>query len=127
MIRRYLLNTNKLLAAHGIRTLAKDDSSYNQTNMIKPHSNWQGPVWPIASYFAMHALLNYGFRKEAGEIAERVARVCLHDIKKTGGTHENYNADTGEPLAAPNFISWNLLVGSMIEQAKSGANPFRIQ
>lgn len=127
MIRRYLLNPNKLFAPYGVRTLAKDDPSYNQTNMIKPHSNWQGPMWPIANFFAMHALLNYGFRKEAKQVAERVTNICLRDIKKTGGMHENYNADTGEPLAAPNFISWNLLVGSMIEQAKSGTNPFRIE
>jgi hypothetical protein len=35
--------------------------------------------------------------------------------------HENYHADTGEPLAAPNFISWNLLVAQMLGEARQGA------
>ena len=93
---------------------------------MKPHSNWQGPVWPIVNYLVMHALLQYGFRKNAKELAEIISRLCLEDIKKTGGMHENYNAETGKPLAAPNFVSWNLLVGQMISEAKSGNNPFRI-
>lgn len=33
--------------------------------------------------------------------------------------HENYHADTGAPLAAPDFISWNLLVAQMIEEAQT--------
>ena len=126
MIRRYLLNSNKLFSSWGIRTLAKDDVSYNQKNVIKPYSNWQGPVWPIVNYFAIHALLNYGFQKEALLIAERVTRMCLKDIKTTGGMHENYHAETGKPLAAPNFISWNLLVGQMIPQAEKRKNPLAL-
>jgi hypothetical protein len=34
--------------------------------------------------------------------------------------HENYHADTGAPLAAPDFISWNLLVAQMLEEARTG-------
>jgi hypothetical protein len=34
--------------------------------------------------------------------------------------HENYHADTGAPLAAPDFISWNLLAAQMIDEARTG-------
>lgn len=126
MIRRYVLNPRKLWALWGIRTLAKDDVQYNNANIIKPHSNWQGPVWPIANYLSMQALLNYGFRKEARLVAHKIMTICLRDIERSGGMHENYHADTGCPLAAPNFVSWNLLVGQMAEQARTGFNPFKI-
>ncbi|KKU87982.1 hypothetical protein A3A64_01265 [Candidatus Gottesmanbacteria bacterium RIFCSPLOWO2_01_FULL_48_11] len=123
MIQRYLLNPKKMWSPYGGRTLAKDDPSYNNVNMIKPHSNWQGPVWPIANYFYLHALMRYGFQKEAVVLAERITKLVLTDIKQTGGMHENYDAETGKPLAAPNFVSWNLLVGNMLDEAVTGKNP----
>ncbi len=125
-IKRYVLKPNKLWSRYGIRTLAKDDLGYNNVNMIKPYSNWQGPVWPIGNYFFIHALLTYGFQKEAITIAKHVAQICLSDIKKTGGMHENYDAETGKPLAAPNFISWNLLVGNMLKETLTKRNPFAL-
>ncbi len=125
-IKKYMLNPKKLWSSFGIRTLAKDDPGYNNVNMIKPHSNWQGPIWPIANYFYLHALLNYDFQKEAITVAERIADICINDIKKTGGMHENYDAQTGKPLAAPNFISWNLLVGNMLQEATTKTNPFAL-
>jgi alpha,alpha-trehalase len=123
-IRRYLLNPARLWSPYGVRTLAADDPTYNNVNMIKPYSNWQGPVWPIANYLYMHALLNYGFRTEAMELAQRIVNVCLQDIQHSGGMHENYDAETGAPLAAPNFVCWNILVSHMMDEASTGANPF---
>lgn len=127
IIRRYLLNPKKMWGKYGIRTLAKDDPSYNNVNMIKPHSNWQGPVWPIANYLYMQALLNYGFKSEALILAEKIVCLCLKDIQKSCGMHENYHAETGQPLAAPNFVSWNLLVAQMIPQAQARVNTFAIK
>lgn len=126
MIRRYLIHPKKLWARFGIRTLAKDDPAYNNKNMIKPHSNWQGPVWPIANYFAVHSLIQYGFIQKATQLATRIQNICFTDIKKTGGMHENYHADTGEPLAAPHFVSWNLLVPQMMGQIKEKVHPFAL-
>lgn len=122
-IKRYVLAPSKLWSSYGIRTLAKDDPEYSNTNMIKPYSNWQGPVWMIANYLYIHALNNYGYKKEALTVAKRVANLCINDIKKTGGMHENYNAETGKPLAAPNFISWNLLIHNVIDEVLSNRNP----
>lgn len=121
-ITRYVLNPKKLWSRYGIRTLSRDDPDYNNANIIKPYSNWQGPIWPIANYFFVQALLQYGYQREAITIAKRVASLCTEDIKKTGGMHENYDAETGKPLAAPNFISWNLLVPLMFQSARDGGS-----
>ncbi|MEK7099210.1 MAG: trehalase family glycosidase [Patescibacteria group bacterium] len=126
MIKRWVLNPKKMRAKWGIRTLSADDPSYNQVNMIKPHSNWQGPVWPLVNSLTAYILLDYGFKKEALRLAETTAGMLLADIKKTGGMHENYNAETGKPLAAPDFVSWNLLVGHLIPNIEAGINPFRL-
>lgn len=126
MIKRYLTNPQKMWSKYGIRTLAADDSGYNNVNKLKPHSNWQGPVWPIANYIYIHALLNYGFQKQAIEVAQKIARLVIDDIEKNGMMHENYDAETGKPLAAPNFVSWNLLVANMLDEAMDKRNPFEI-
>jgi len=88
-------------------------------NKIKPYSNWQGPVWPHANWMVMHALIRYGYPDSAVAVAKRVTRLCLDDLAANGMMHENYHAETGAPLAAPNFISWNLLVAQMIEEART--------
>lgn len=126
MCRRYLLPKEKMWAPAGLRTLAADDPDYNNVNMLKPHSNWQGPVWPIANVLMMYALLQYGFRKAAQEIAEKMMKLCIDDIERTGGMHECYDAETGEPLAAPNFISWNLLVAHTLPHMRTNINPFQL-
>jgi len=119
MIEGYVLDPRKLWAPHGIRSLAADEPLYNNENVIKPYSNWQGPIWPHANWMVMHALLHYGYPAAALETAEKVTRLCLGDLARNGMMHENYHADTGAPLAAPDFISWNLLVAQMIEEARA--------
>lgn len=119
IIERYVLNPQKLWAPHGIRSLAADEPLYNNENIIKPYSNWQGPIWAPANWMFMHALVHYGYQEAAIQVAERVTRLCLTDLTKNKMMHENYHADTGAPLAAPNFISWNLLVANMIEEART--------
>lgn len=126
LIEKYLINPEKMWGDYGIRTLAKDDEDYNNANIIKPHSNWQGPVWPIANYLYLQGLIRYGYQEKALELAEKITSICLKDIKESDGMHENYDAETGEALAAPNFVSWNLLTEHMHEHAKSGFNPFNI-
>ncbi len=125
-IKRYVLSSKHLWSGYGIRTLSKSDPDYNNKNIIKPYSNWQGPVWPIANYMYMHGLLNYGFQKEAITLAQKISRLVIEDIKESGGMHENYDAESGAPLAAPNFVSWNILVGNMWEEAVNNNNPFAI-
>jgi alpha,alpha-trehalase len=121
MIERYVLEPNKLWSPHGVRSLAADDPAYNNENVIKPYSNWQGPIWPHANWMVMHALLDYGYPDKAVDVAARVTHLCLADLAANGMMHENYHAETGAPLAAPDFISWNLLVAQMIEEARTGA------
>jgi alpha,alpha-trehalase len=125
MIRRYLWQDQHMLTPYGLRSLSRQDPDYNNSNIIIPYSNWQGPVWPIANYFYFVGLMNYGFRGEARELVRRLSRLYLRDIEFCGSLHENYCAETGEPLAPSaaqsehglegGFIGWNLLLQDMIE------------
>jgi alpha,alpha-trehalase len=123
MIQRYLTNSEHMWTPYGITSLSKQDNAYNNENILKPHSNWQGPIWPIANYFYMHALLNYGFAEEANVVSRAMCHLVSSDVERSGGMHENYCAQTGQPLAAPDFVSWNLLVRHMPRESMTNSNP----
>jgi putative isomerase len=118
MIEDHLLNPKEFWANQGIRTLAPDEPLYN------PKAGyWRGPVWVISNYLIMHGLMNYGYGKEARDLAERTVTLLVRDLHATGGMNENYNPDTGEPAAGGHFLSWNLLAEHMIEEAEKGTDP----
>ena len=130
MIRRYLWNPQYMLSEFGLRSLSKQDKDYNNECMIIPYSNWQGPLWINANFLYSIALINYGFREEARQLAGKLAPVLLNDIKACGSMHEDYDADTGAPLAPTaaqspggkftGFVGWNLLEQNMLEGAQTG-------
>ena len=57
----------------------------------------------------------------------RLAPVTMADIRATGSTHENYDAETGQPLAAPGFVGWNILVDNMLGEVLNNYNPFALR
>ncbi len=114
MINRYLLNPDEMWTDFGIRTLSKSVAEYNNINMIKPHSNWQGPIWVVANYMYIWGMMNYGYYEDSVRASKNITNLILDNIEKYGGMYENYDAETGLPLAAPGFISWNLLVSRLL-------------
>lgn len=118
MIRAHVLNAREFWSPNGIRTIAATEPLYN------PHSGyWRGPVWVISNYLVMHGLENYGYKKEAVQLARETVTLLVQDLHKTGGMNENYNPETGEPTAAGHFVSWDLLAEHMLEEAQSGSDP----
>ncbi|MDO6810487.1 trehalase family glycosidase [Zobellia galactanivorans] len=126
MIETYLLSDEHMKAKYGFRTLSAQDPDYNNKNIIVPFSNWQGPVWPIANYIYSIGLKNYGYDQEVAWLGQTVGNLLLDDIAKYKTTHENYHADTGQPLAPSDdhvdedgnivgFISWNLCMENVLD------------
>lgn len=130
MIENYVLNDKHFLSAYGIRSLSKSSEYYNNAIWGNPprfgshrrltNSNWQGPIWTLLSYLMFHALVYYGFSKEARNLAERTINVLAMSLDKIGSFTENFHGDTGEPLYAPGYGSWNLLADAMDEETKKG-------
>lgn len=125
MIEKYLWNRDHMLAEYGLRSLSKQDPDYNNAATIKPYSNWQGPVWPIANFMLHIALKHYGFDKEIARLVKTLGHLVLKDIRAWGSMHENYHADSGAPLAPTpeqspggrfaGFVGWNLTVENMLQ------------
>lgn len=129
LLQRYMLSPDAMRSEYGFRSLSKADPEYNNKNIIKPFSNWQGPIWCITNYIYSIALKHYGFEQEIAWMATAVGRLIVKDLREFGTMHETYHAETGEPLAPSSFkyktadgriqgfVSWNLCMQNVMEGA----------
>ncbi|MDX1987614.1 MAG: trehalase family glycosidase [Candidatus Obscuribacter sp.] len=119
VIHENILNQEHFLRPAGLASHAVSEPLANQQRRglygRAIVSNWQGPVWVLPNALVVRALLKYGYKKEAQDIAARVVATLSTGLEDTGTLYENYNAETGAPLWAPNFMSWNILALELVE------------
>lgn len=130
MIETYVLSPEHYRSAFGIRSLSKRSEFYNNAVWGNPprsgdfrrltNSNWQGPVWMLANWFAFHGLLNYGYLAAAEELASDLINLQAGVIEKYGYLSENFDAETGAPLYARDYASWNLLTRHLPDYLPGG-------
>jgi hypothetical protein len=132
VIERYVLAPKHFLSEHGLRSTSASEPYYNNarggTTLPYPPpepedpwplgipigcSNWQGPIWSLTNYLLILALARYGYAREARSLCEKVVGLLANDARTSGegAFHENYHAETGEPLNfADGFGSWSLMI-----------------
>lgn len=119
VIRRNLLSKEHFLRPAGLASLAASEPLYNQSKRglygRAIVSNWQGPLWILPNALAVRCLQRYGFKSEAQDIALRVISTMAAGLEARGTLFENYDAETGKALWAPQFMSWNVLALELIE------------
>ena len=113
MVKENLLDERTFCAPYGVRTLSRLEKMYNTRATHNP-SNWQGPIWGISNYMVFRGLVDYGFDKEARELAEKTISLFGQDLQKEGALHEYYDPDSGAPIINKGFQNWNYLVLNMI-------------
>jgi putative isomerase len=118
LVRTNYLADQRFRADWGVRSLSSLEPMYCMDFSSNP-SNWLGPVWIIVSYFVWKALGNYGFQREAQDLADKTLRLLAADVAATGSLNEYYHPDTGAPLSHQGFMDWNLLVLEMIAEPGS--------
>lgn len=118
-----IMNEEHFLRPTGLASVAASEPLYNQSKrglygrVIVSH--WQGPMWVLPNALAVRALLLYEHKNEAIEIARRVTRTLSNSLESHGTLYENYHAETGAPLWAPQFMSWNILALELIQLLES--------
>lgn len=116
MIEGSYRNSDELRAFSGVRTLSKRETMYSLEKSSNP-SNWLGPVWIIANYFAWKGFVRYGFKAEADHLAKKTLSILEADLRRNGSLNEYYHPDTGLALSHQGFVDWNLLALEMLPQA----------
>lgn len=114
-----ILNPDHFLRAQGLASHAISEPLANQQRRglygRAIVSNWQGPVWVLPNALVVRILNKYGYKEEARDIAARVVKTLLNSLSNYNTLFENYDADTGKGLWAPQFMSWNILALELIE------------
>lgn len=100
---------------YGIPTLDRREKMFRIEATNNP-SDWLGPIWLVANYCVFRGMKNYGYEREAGEMAEKSIALLARDIRKHGCLHEYYDPDSGEPVMNGGFINWNILALNMASE-----------
>ena len=113
LVQANYLADDRFRAKAGVRTLSSLEPMYSLDFSSNP-SNWLGPVWIIVNYFVWKALANYGFRKEADDLAAKTIRMLADDLARNGSLNEYYHPETAVAISHKGFMDWNLLVLEMM-------------
>ncbi len=84
----HLLDSSEFWRAYGVPSLAANDPYYN------PQGYWNGPVWVQWQYLIFRGLLNYGYQKEARQLAEKVLANMTYSLETNHYFWELYSPDT---------------------------------
>lgn len=84
----HLTDPEKFWRKYGIPSLAADDPYYNDKGY------WNGPVWVQWNYLIERGLLDYGYKKEAAELVDKVTEVMHNRLSKDHNLWEFYSPDT---------------------------------
>ncbi|MBU4446345.1 T9SS type A sorting domain-containing protein [bacterium] len=90
----HLKNTSEFWRSYGIPSLSASDSYYNPTGY------WNGPVWVQWQYLIFRGLLQYGYVSEARQLAEKVFKNVINQLKINHCFWELYSPDA-------NFGGWH--------------------
>lgn len=118
-IRSNIMKEEHFLRPCGIPSLAASENLYSQSKrglygrVIVSH--WQGPLWILPNALIVRDLRGRGLKAEAAIIANRTLATVERNLETHKTMYENYNAETGAPLWAPDFMSWNILLLEMME------------
>jgi putative isomerase len=112
MVGEHYSNPKTFNAPYGVRTLSKMEKMYSSLATGNP-SNWLGPVWGISNYMVFRGMAEYGFEREAKDLAKKTIILFGKDFERFGALHEYYVPETGEPMLNKGFQNWNYLVLNM--------------
>ena len=112
VVKEHYLDKRRFNAPYGVRTLSPLEKMYSLRASGNP-SLWTGPIWGISNYLVWRALVDYGFKTEARELAEKTIMLFGRDFERFGALHEYYLPESGEPVLNKGFQNWNFLVLNM--------------
>jgi hypothetical protein len=113
MVNEHLLNSAEFWLTYPVASYSRTEPDYYQGS--HKECNWRGPTWAPTNYMIFHGLQNYGFHKEARELATKLFDMA---VLKNPGLREYYNAETGEGLGQTRFWGFTALYYGMLLESE---------
>lgn len=99
-VKKVIMDEDKFNTKVPFPTLTADHEKFNPLE-----GYWRGPVWLDQAYFGVAALRNYGYRKEADYLTNKILKNA-QGLLEEEPIYENYHPLTGKGLNAKSF-SWS--------------------
>ncbi len=106
-----LTDTTKFWRRYGVPTLSAQDPWYSP--YVDYCCKWNGPVWLLWDYMVYQGLQNYGYTKEAQELANRMIRCAVVQLSKNHNFWESYSPDN-EVLNCPSNYIWDSILAKLL-------------
>ncbi|CAL5220064.1 g2015 [Coccomyxa viridis] len=114
-----MADPGQLWTQHGLRSLSKNSSIYNQYNTEHDAPYWRAPIWLNINFLALSALKHYSQVPGRNQEQARQLYAALRDsilsnvgrqYQLTGYLWENYKDDTGNGQGSHPFTGWTALL-----------------
>jgi len=111
---KHLLNEDEFWRKYGIPTLSADDPNY--TPFVDGCCRWDGPVWLLWNYMVFEGLRNYGYKKVANELADKMLLAVETQLRKNHRFWESYSPDFPVQESPSNYIWDSIMAKVLIEK-----------
>ncbi len=109
---KHLTDPKEFWRKYGVPSLSAGDPYYN------PIGYWNGPVWVPWNYLVFRGLIDYGYKKEAKELAEKVLDNVGYQLKTNHWFWEFYSADDHEAGWHKTYIWTGIIARMLIDMEK---------
>jgi len=108
---KHLTSPESFWRRFGVPTLAADDPYYDP--YVFKCCQWNGAVWLLWDYMVFRGLLDYGYRKEAAELARRVMDGVIFQLKANHRFWESFSPDNTQLNSPKNYL-WDSIIARMM-------------
>lgn len=111
---KHLLNEDEFWRKYGVPTLSADDPNY--TPYVDGCCRWNGPVWLLWDYMVFEGLRNYGYKKIANKLADKMLLAVVTQLKENHRFWESYSPDFPVQESPSNYIWDSIMAKVLIEK-----------
>lgn len=122
LVQEHLLNPEEFWTPYPVATWAKNETGF-YPGRKGDECSWMGAAWAPVNYIVFHGLLNYGYKKEAGMLADKTYAMAISE----DCTREFYNSITGSGLGLCPFWGWSTLCYVMPLEFDLGYDPTNLE
>ncbi len=114
-----LKDSDQFWRPNGVPSLSASDDYYC------PIGYWNGPVWVPWNYLIYLGLKDYGYQKEAGELAGKVTQSMIYHLKNDHTFWEFYSADDRQAGWNKTYIWAGIAARFLIDEHEPVKKPVR--
>ncbi len=107
----HLTNPDEFWRKYGVPTLSADDQFYSP--YVDYCCKWNGPVWLLWDYLIIDGLHQYGYKKIADKLSDKMTLAVVTQLRKNHNYWESYSPDNDIMNSPSNYI-WDSIMARVL-------------